>query len=235
MLQYIASVINTALSSPFRLFMTVVATLAFAVVMVANRKKVRLTDGDDPLDVLFGLVAGSVFGALSGVLWARVSFVQIAPGIHLRLFAFLPPVIGVLFGPGTGFVSGYVATIVWAQLSGLFIPLHTPVVDGIFVGLTGWLPAILLRGNRTNAELLSDVNDHPKRWIGKSLWVCAFTGIFMATFVALSLKATIDLPFITGLVMIGVISDSGPMLATGWLSKKMLEATRPMWNWLRTF
>lgn len=236
MLNYIVSLFTTAISSPLKLILTVAATLTFAVIAVANRKTLRLTGGDSVLDVIFGLVAGALFGALTGILWAGFNPVQLAPGIHLRLFAFLPCVVGVLLGEGTGFISGYIATLVWAQLSGLFIPLHSPIVDGIFVGLTGWIPAWLIRGNKSNQELLEEANENTWRWVVKNGLVCLFAGLFMSTFVAISLEATIDLPFSTGFAMIGLASDTGPMVVvTGLMNRAMLQATKPMWNFLRTF
>lgn len=236
MFQYLGNLVGVATSGGLKLMLVVISILVAAVLIFLNRNKLRLTDANSELDWIFGLAAGSVLGALTGVLWFAFNPIQLAPGIHLRLFAFLPPVFGILLGRGTGFVVGYVATIVWAQLSGLYIPLHTPIVDGIFVGLTGWLPAFLLRGNLTFSEMLARIEQNKWAWYIKAGLVCLFAGLFMSTFVAISLEATIDLPFSIGFVMIGLASDTGPMVVvTGALVLLLLRVTRPTWNWLRTF
>jgi len=236
MFQYLGNLVGVATSDSLKLALVIASSLVLVVLLVVNHKQLRLTDSQNELDVIFGLVAGGVLGALTGILWFAFNPIQLAPGIHLRLFAFLPPLFGIFLNRGTGFIVGYVATIVWAQLSGLYIPLHTPIVDGIFVGLTGWLPAFLLRGNLTFSEMLQQIEQNKWVWYLKSGLVCLFAGLFMSTFVAISLEATIDLPFSIGFVMIGLVSDTGPMvIMTGILTLLLLRVTRRMWSWLRTF
>ena len=99
-----------------------------------------------------------VFGVLTGVLWAYLCPIPLIPGaVHFRTFAFIIVVIGYLFGPVTGFFSGYIGTIVWALLSGNFIPLHSPLADGITVGLSAALPALIhLKGGKKDLIELID-------------------------------------------------------------------------------
>lgn len=93
-----------------------------------------------------------IFGVLTGVLWAYLCPIPLIPGaVHFRTFAFIIPVIGYLFGPVTGFFAGYIGTIVWALLSGNFIALHSPLTDGISVGLSAALPALIhLKGGKVD-------------------------------------------------------------------------------------
>src|SRR6185436_13932424 len=149
----------------------------------------RITDGRSTVDTLSGLVLGSLLGALSGYLWAIFNPIQLAPFIHLRIFSFLIPVIGIVFGRGTGFLAGYVASIVWGLTSGLFVPLHTPLVDGFMVGLTGWIPAAVLVGAKTQRQIWEEIRG--RRFWGfyaKSAVVCLASGLLMALVVALSLQ-----------------------------------------------
>ena len=234
MIAYIKSLFSAA--TPIQLVLAVVALIVAVVIVIINRKTLRLTDGKDKIDTLFGLVAGGILGALTGVLWATFNPIQLAPGIHLRLFAFLPCVFGILLGRGVGFISGYVATLVWATMSGLFVPFHTPLADAVFVGLTGWIPGWLLRGKLSFEGLLANIEANKKQWYIKSGLVCLFAGLFMSIFVAISLQATIQLPFMTGFVLIGLASDTPPMiLGTGILSYLLLKATKRSWSWLRAF
>lgn len=176
-------------------------------------RTLRPTDGTGLVDTLTGLVLGSLLGAFTGYLWAIFNPIQLAPFIHLRIFAFLIPVFGLVLGRGTGFISGYVASIVWALTSGLFVPLHTPLADGILVGLTGWLPAMLLAGDKSRRELLASMSG--SRFWGfylKSAVVLLGTGLIMALGVAASLQLTAGIPFWTGFWLIGVVSDTGPMI-----------------------
>ncbi len=194
----------------------------------------RLTGGTSEHDRNMGLVVGAIGGALSGLLWYAFNPISIVPPfIHLRLFAFLIPVIGLLFGRGAGFIAGYVATLVWAPLAGAFVPLHSPIADGIMVGLTGWIPAVLLRGKRTNSELLAYIAEDPWRWYRRCAVVCLFTGLFMAFVVAVSLSLTTPLTFWVSFWAIGVVSDTLPMmLFTGLVSHWLLRMTRPSWSWM---
>jgi hypothetical protein len=197
----------------------------------------RWADHGSETELIQGLVVGTVLGTLTGILWASFNPVKVVPPyIHLRLFAFLPPVIGIVFGRGAGFVSGYVATMVWAPMAGAFVPLHTPLADGFFVGLTGWIPGWLLRGNLKPAELLALISANTRSWYLRSGVVMLFTGLFMAFFVALSLELTTPLPFWLSFWAIGVISDTIPMvLLTGVATLLLLRATRPAWTWMPQF
>ena len=89
-------------------------------------RTLRLSDGAGLVDALTGLVLGAVLGTLTGYLWAIFNPIQLAPYIHLRIFAFLIPVFGLVFGRASGFVAGYVASVVWGLVGGSFVPLHTP-------------------------------------------------------------------------------------------------------------
>lgn len=234
--EYISKLWLTATADPIKLALVLVAIVSAVYLVLAYRKQFRLTDGKDEVDGLFGIVAGAILGALTGVLWATFNPIQLAPGIHLRLFAFFIPVFGILFGRATGFVSGYVATMVWAQLSGLFVPFHSPIVDGIFVGLTGWIPAFLIRGTKTNQELQADIQSRGRAWYIETALVCLYAGLFMSVFVGVSLEATIGLPFGTGFGLIGIVSDTPPMIVlTGVAVAALLGVTRRSWSWMRTF
>lgn len=178
----------------------------------------------DPGTTLF---IGAVTGAASGLLWLFFNPIMIVPPfIHLRLFAFLPPLVGLIFGWRAGFICGYVATWVWAWFSGgAFIWLHTPFADGIMVGLTGVLPALILRGSLTTPQLLEKVER--EGWVGKALLVSFVTGIFMSVPVAISLQLTSPVPFWVAFWAIGILSDTIPiMLGVAFLTPLFLRATR---------
>jgi hypothetical protein len=98
-----------------------------------------------------------ILGIITGILWAYANPIQLVPGIiQWRIFAFLPPVIGILISPTAGFVSGYVGTVVWSGLSDTFIPVHTLMVDGILAGGTGLIPALTTGRKFTLAQMASD-------------------------------------------------------------------------------
>src|SRR5690554_5613651 len=89
-----------------------------------------------------------LFGVLTGVLWAYGSPIPLIPGaVHFRTFAFLVPAVGFLFGPISGFFAGYIGTLVWSLLGGYFIAPHTLIADGITVGLSAALPALIMLKN----------------------------------------------------------------------------------------
>jgi len=105
-----------------------------------------------------------IFGVLTGILWAYLCPIPLIPGVHFRTFAFIIPVIGYLFGPVTGFFSGYIGTIVWALLSGSFIALHSPLTDGITVGLSAALPALIhLKGGKVDLMRHEPALERPVR------------------------------------------------------------------------
>jgi uncharacterized membrane protein len=153
---------------------------------------------------LFPFVLAVVSGVATGVLWAYANPIQLVPGvIQWRIFAFLPPLIGLLFGPRTGFVCGYLGTLVWSLLAGTFIPLHTLVVDGLTVGLTGAaLPlAVPLRPGQPP----------PGKLLLRITLVCALSGLFMVTAVSASLAFLGVFPFWFALLNLG-LSDILPMV-----------------------
>jgi hypothetical protein len=95
-----------------------------------------------------------LLGILTGVLWAYANPIQLVPGIiQWRIFAFLPPVIGILISPIAGFVSGYVGAVTWSLCADTFIPIHTLFVDGVLAGCTGFIPAITTGQKFTLAQL----------------------------------------------------------------------------------
>ena len=73
-----------------------------------------MSENKSSSSLLKSIIYGVVFGVLTGVLWAYLNPVPIIPGmIHLRLFSFIPPVVGIIFGMKAGFFSGYIGTVVW--------------------------------------------------------------------------------------------------------------------------
>lgn len=135
-----------------------------------------------------------IFGVLTGVLWAYLCPIPLIPGaVHFRTFAFIIPVIGYLFGPVTGFFAGYIGTIVWALLSGNFIALHSPLTDGISVGLSAALPALIhLKGGKV--DLMSLLEKGKK---GKFIGVCMFWSLLFG--VLMVLATSLSLSYFTGL------------------------------------
>ena len=214
-----------------------VLVVSIFVFFQARGSPMRLTDSHREQDAVVGLLIGAVLGALTGLLWATWNPIKIVPPyIHLRVFAFFIPVIGILFGRGAGFVAGYVATMVWAPLAGAFVPLHTPLADGIFVGLTGWIPAWLLRGDKSLYQLLGEIQSSWRAWYVKCAVINLFAGLFMAFFVSLSLEVTTPLPFWLGFWAIGAISDTIPMvLFTAPAVHLLLGATKRAWSWMPQF
>ncbi|WP_454619442.1 aminotriazole resistance protein [Bradyrhizobium cenepequi] len=153
----------------------------------------------------FPIVLAVVCGVATGVLWAYANPIQLVPGvIQWRIFAFLPPLIGLLLGPKSGFICGYIGTIVWSLLSGTFIPAHSLVVDGIMVGLTGAVPPMLVNLRKTNFDLSMPV-------LLKIAVICAVVGIIMVAAVSASLAVLGIFPFWYAMLYIG-LSDIVPMV-----------------------
>ena len=151
-----------------------------------------------------------IFGVLTGVLWAYGSPIPLIPGaVHFRTFAFIITAIGFLFGPVTGFFAGYIGTIVWALLGGYFIPLHSPLVDGITVGLSAALPALIVVGKKTLEEVMSN----RKRFIVRSLFWSVLMGCLMILTTSLSLAYFTGLSYWYCVVWIG-IADVVPIALT---------------------
>lgn len=153
----------------------------------------------------FPIVLAVVCGVATGVLWAYANPIQLVPGvIQWRIFAFLPPLIGLLLGPKSGFICGYIGTIVWSLLAGTFIPAHSLLVDGIMVGLTGAVPPMLINLRKTNFDLSMPV-------LLKIAVVCAVVGIVMVAAVSASLAFLGIFPFWYAMLYIG-LSDIVPMV-----------------------
>lgn len=133
---------------------------------MANGKKITF------VNIIFFVL----FGVLTGVLWAFACPIQVVPGlIHLRTFAFLIVVIAYLFGPITGFFSGYIGTLVWSLIAGTFVPLHSPLADGILVGLSAALPALIQVGKKP----LEEVMKNKKKFILVCLGLSLLFGVLM--------------------------------------------------------
>jgi energy-coupling factor transport system substrate-specific component len=153
----------------------------------------------------FPIVLAVVCGVATGVLWAYANPIQLVPGvIQWRIFAFLPPLIGLLLGPKSGFICGYIGTIVWSLLAGTFIPAHSLIVDGIMVGLTGAVPPMLVNLRKTNFDLSMPV-------LLKIAVICAVVGIVMVAAVSASLAVLGIFPFWYAMLYIG-LSDIVPMV-----------------------
>lgn len=151
-----------------------------------------------------------LFGVLTGVLWAFANPIPLIPGaVHLRIFAFLVTSIGFLFGPVTGFFSGYIGTIVWALISGNFIPLHSPLTDGIMVGLSAALPALIMVGKKK----LDEVLEKKGTFIWKCILWCVLSGILMIVVTSASLAFFTGMDYWFCVFWIG-IADIAPLIVT---------------------
>lgn len=155
-----------------------------------------------------------VFGVLTGVMWAYLCPIPLIPGaVHFRTFAFVITAIGYLFGPVTGFFSGYIGTIVWGLLSGNFIALHSPLTDGITVGLSAALPALihLHNGKIPLSSLLE--KGKKKSFIIKSEVLCILFGVLMILTTSISLAYFTGLAYTYCVLWIG-IADVVPIALT---------------------
>lgn len=151
-----------------------------------------------------------LFGVFTGVLWAYGSPIPLIPGaVHFRTFAFIIVTIGFLFGPVTGFFSGYIGTLVWSLLGGYFIAPHTLLADGITVGLSAALPAVVMLRGKKLEDLITNK--------GKFIGVCMFWSVLFGCLMILS--TSLSLAYFTGLdywycvVWIG-IADVVPIAIT---------------------
>ena len=164
--------------------------------MTANRK-----------NRVFALVFAVIWGVITGVLWAYANPIQLVPGvIQWRIFAFLPPVIGILFGPISGFVAGYLGSVVWGLLAGTFIPAHTLIVDGIMVGATGLIPA-LTTGRKFTLEQMAT---QKRAMVDAAIWSGVIT-VVMVFAVCASLAVLGIFPFWWAVLWIG-LSDVVPVI-----------------------
>ncbi|WP_072395421.1 aminotriazole resistance protein [Hyphomicrobium sp. CS1GBMeth3] len=153
----------------------------------------------------FPIVLAVICGVATGVLWAYANPIQLVPGvIQWRIFAFLPPLVGLLLGPKSGFICGYIGSLVWSLLAGTFIPLHTLIVDGIMVGLTGAIPPMLINLRKTNFDLSWPV-------LLKIAVICAVIGLIMVAAVSASLAFLGIFPFWYAMLYLG-LSDIVPMV-----------------------
>ncbi len=154
-------------------------------------------------NTLYPIVLSLVAGVATGVLWAYANPIQLVPGvIQWRLFAFLPPLIGILLGPKSGFICGYLGSLVWSLLAGTFIPAHTLIVDGIMVGLTGFVPGMMFDPARKPVD---------KAQLLKIAAVCLVVGLVMVAAVSASLAYLGIFPFWWALFYLG-LSDVVPMI-----------------------
>ncbi len=150
-----------------------------------------------------------IFGVLTGVLWFYASPIPLIPGsVYLRTFAFIAPAIGFLFGPVSGFFAGYIGTLVWSMLAGAFIPLHTPLTDGITVGLSAALPVLLTIGSRKLEDVLQA---NKKGFIVKSMVMSIVCGAAMILSTSLSLSFFTGLDYWWCVMWIGV-ADIAPLI-----------------------
>jgi hypothetical protein len=154
-------------------------------------------------NTLFPIVLSIVAAAATGVLWAYANPIQLVPGvIQWRIFAFLPPLVGILLGWKSGFICGYLGTIVWSLLAGTFIPAHSLIVDGIMVGLTGLVPGLLF----DPAKVTFDRNT-----LIKVALTCLVIGLIMVVAVSASLAYLGIFPFWWAVGYLG-LSDIVPMI-----------------------
>lgn len=154
-------------------------------------------------NTLFPIVLSIVAAAATGVLWAYANPIQLVPGvIQWRIFAFLPPLVGILLGWRSGFICGYLGTIVWSLLAGTFIPAHSLIVDGIMVGLTGLIPGFLFN------PLKVEMN---RTTLLKIAAVCLAVGLVMVLAVSASLAYLGIFPFWWAVGYLG-LSDIVPMI-----------------------
>lgn len=173
---------------------------------VTRRPPVRKASGQRGNPV-FTIVFSVIWGVITGVLWAYANPIQLVPGvIQWRIFAFLPPVIGILFGPISGFISGYLGSVVWGLLAGTFIPAHTLIVDGVMVGATGLLPALTTGRKFTLEQMATD-----KQAMIHAAIISGIITIVMVFAVCASLAVLKIFPFWWAVLWIG-LSDTVPIL-----------------------
>jgi hypothetical protein len=154
-------------------------------------------------NILFPLVLSVVAAAATGLLWAYANPIQLVPGvIQWRIFAFLPPLIGILLGWRSGFICGYLGTIVWSLLAGTFIPAHSLIVDGVMVGVTGLVPGLLFDPAKAVFDGMTLIK------VGA---VCLIVGLVMVVAVSASLAYLGIFPFWWAVGYIG-LSDIVPMI-----------------------
>lgn len=178
--------------------------------------RMGIVESGDSHDVIYGLLLGAIMAGVSAFTWFVLSPIPIIPGaVHLRTFAFVPGLVALLFGRGIGFMAGYFGSIFWAVTAGYWILPHTPVIDGVAVGLfTGWIIAAILRGSMNKKELLMHITNNRWMWIVKCALVNLVAGLVMSFFVGASLNVTTAgaVPWWAGFFSIGILSDTIPMV-----------------------
>jgi hypothetical protein len=154
-------------------------------------------------NTLFPIVLSVVAAAATGVLWAYANPIQLVPGvIQWRIFAFLPPLVGILLGWRSGFICGYLGTLVWSLLAGTFIPAHSLIVDGVMVGLTGLVPGLMFDPSKSTLDSATLI---------KIAAVCLVVGLVMVAAVSASLAYLGIFPFWWAVGYLG-LSDIVPMI-----------------------
>lgn len=166
---------------------------------------------EKPKITFVNIIFFAIFGVLTGVLWAYACPIPLIPGaVHFRTFAFLITAIGFLFGPVTGFFAGYIGTLVWALLSGNFIPLHSPLTDGITVGLSAALPSLIML---SGGKKLDDLIKNKGKFIVTSMFWSILFGVAMILTTSLSLSYFTGLGYGYCVLWIG-IADVVPIALT---------------------
>ncbi len=168
-------------------------------IMIMSNTTITHNDGN----TLFPIVLSIVAAAATGVLWAYANPIQLVPGvIQWRIFAFLPPLVGILLGRKSGFICGYLGTVIWSLLAGTFIPAHSLIIDGIMVGLTGLIPGMLFDPKTTTFNRATLI---------KIAATCLVAGLLMVSAVSASLAYLGIFPFWWAVMYLG-LSDIVPML-----------------------
>lgn len=177
-----------------------------------------MSENKSSSSLLKSIIYGVVFGVLTGVLWAYLNPVPIIPGmIHLRLFSFIPPVVGIIFGMKAGFFSGYIGTVVWGLLAGTFIPIHSLIGDGIGVGFTGLIPAMMVGAKYSLADIAEK-----KNIMWKSLLWSVLAGVIMIIISCGSLAILGIFDFWWGVFWIG-IADIPTICLTPFIAKYLAK------------
>jgi energy-coupling factor transport system substrate-specific component len=164
-------------------------------------------------------------GALTGAAFLLSAGIPLVPGaIHLRIFAFLPCVIGILYGPVTGFFAGAIGNTLWAILGGYF-NLATPITDLLGVGLTGLIPGLLVKPR----DCLSTGG------LAKAAIVSLISGIIMCPIVALGMDVVGAAPFMVILTFL-LWADNIPIFfGTPLLIKYLLPSEDALHKFLRRY
>lgn len=169
-----------------------------------------MSENKSSSSLLKSIIYGVVFGVLTGVLWAYLNPVPIIPGmIHLRLFSFIPPVVGIIFG--------YIGTVVWGLLAGTFIPIHSLIGDGIGVGFTGLIPAMMVGAKYSLADIAEK-----KNIMWKSLLWSVLAGVIMIIISCGSLAILGIFDFWWGVFWIG-IADIPTICLTPFIAKYLAK------------